>query len=155
MTLNCFFDGSCEPINPGGNIGYGAIIKRDSEILWSLSDTWVPKNNPGATSNNIAEYLGVLAVLDQLGKGIWEDRTEKCVIHGDSKLVIMQLSGLWQIKGGLYERFARRALVLLDNLGEPIPTFKWIPRGQNAEADELSKGHLIRNEIKVKEWRRK
>lgn len=153
MTLHCFFDGSCEPINPGGNVGYGALIKRDSKTLWHFSATWEPKT-PGATSNNIAEYLGVLSVLDQL-KTLWSDRSEPCIIHGDSKLVIMQLSKEWRIKGGLYARFAQRALVLLSELGDPSPTFKWIPRERNTEADDLSKGHLIQNGIKIRDWRKK
>lgn len=152
MTLSCFFDGSCEPINPGGNIGYGAIIKREEDVLWSLSNTWEPLT-PGATSNNIAEYLGVLSILSQLiNSDIWFDRTEKCVIHGDSKLVIMQLSHEWRIRNGLYERFAKRALVLLSELGNPSPVFKWIPREKNTEADDLSKRHLIDKGIKIKDW---
>jgi ribonuclease HI len=145
--IRCYFDGCCEPINPGGNVGYGALIYREESLmkmtlLWQHSATWEPKT-PGATSNNIAEYLGVMAVLAHLPE-YWTDRAEPCIIHGDSKLVIMQLSGEWQINRGLYRCFAARATELLADLGKPAPRFEWIPREKNSEADALSKGHLER-----------
>jgi ribonuclease HI len=63
------------------------------------------------------------------------------VIHGDSKLVINQLTGRWRIKKGLYLSIAietKQLLAHLRGLGWQI-SFCWIPREQNEECDALSK----------------
>ena len=33
MNVECWFDGSCEPVNPLGHASYGALIKQDGKIL--------------------------------------------------------------------------------------------------------------------------
>jgi hypothetical protein len=88
-------------------------------------------------SNNVAEYAGVLHVLKYLSSR----PPGRITIHGDSNLVIKQLSGKWRIKKGLYRSIAVEAkelLARLKGLGWQI-TCCWIPRAQNEECDALSK----------------
>ena len=88
-------------------------------------------------SSNVAEYAGVLHILKYLATRL----PGRVTIHGDSKLVIKQLSGKWRIKKGLYLSTAieaKQLLAYLRGLGWKI-NFCWIPRGRNEECDALSK----------------
>jgi ribonuclease HI len=134
-----YFDGSCGPKNPGGTAAYGAVIYRGTEHIWLCSEVYCPP--PGKereTSNNLAEYLGLIAILEQcLHIGA---QHEPIMVYGDSNLVINQMVGRWKIREGIYEPFAQQAKVLtreFSNIG-----WQWIPRSQNTIADGLSKAHL-------------
>lgn len=148
--IRAFFDGCCEPKNPGGTAGYGAVIFDGPDRIWEHSDFIPPAPT---TSNNIAEYLAVTAVLEYLRDcGL----TIKADIFGDSRLVICQLWGWpagskkWAINGidrpnkpqGYYAETAVRARSLLKSL--PNVRGHWIPRELNDIADDLSKAHLRR-----------
>ncbi len=90
-----------------------------------------------AMSNNVAEYAGVLHVLKYLSSR----PPGRVMIHGDSNLVINQLSGKWRVRKGLYLAIAVKTTALLAHLrglGWQI-SFCWIPREQNEECDALSK----------------
>jgi ribonuclease HI len=133
--LNCWFDGCCEPRNPGGHLGYGAVIFEGEDRLWSHSGyiTASPNN-----SNNVAEYRAFLSILERLN----EDQYYSRAIHvrGDSKLVINQMFGSWRMKGGFYIPVAHEAQRLLERFDNI--TAEWIPREENSIADELSKREL-------------
>jgi ribonuclease HI len=58
-----YFDGACEPINPGGTASYGALILQAGEPIWMSSEIFRPENG-NQTSNNLAEYSGLIAVLE-------------------------------------------------------------------------------------------
>lgn len=148
--LLAYFDGACEPINPGGTCSYGFIIYRDKELLHQGSQIYTPEI-PLETSNNIAEYLGFIATISCLKDKLLDH--EPCTIHGDSKLVIQQMSGYWRIKSGLYTPFALHAREILSTLHTP-PFLQWIPREQNTIADELSKAHLSKLGITPRIWRK-
>jgi ribonuclease HI len=99
-----YFDGCVEPVNPGGTIGFGAWIERDGESIWETAQM-LPANP--ANSNNVAEYLGFIALLDRLSdEGL---RNEPIEIRGHSQLVINQMFGTWHINDGLYADVARIA----------------------------------------------
>src|SRR4051794_26898435 len=92
-----YFDGSCWPINPGGIAAYGAVIFREGQRIWERSALFEPE--PGKereTSNNLAEYCGLIALLEQLIR--LGARQEPIMIYGDSDLVIKQIFGHWKIK---------------------------------------------------------
>jgi ribonuclease HI len=130
-----YFDGACEPRNPGGNIGFGAVIYRDGATVWTASGMFPAARDH---SNNVAEYMAFIAILnEQRAKGRAGARIE---IRGDSKLVINQMFGTWRIKGGLYASHARQAKSLLRHF--PQARGVWIPRRQNSVADDLSKAEL-------------
>ena len=140
-TLLVFFDGACEPINPGGTAGFGAAIFRSGSLIWKTSGSLDPKDYQ--TSNNVAEYAALNVTLEYLVGQNWQDR--KVEIRGDSKLVIQQCRGEWQIKSGLYAPSAHRAQDLLKQFANV--SFKWIPRAENHVADELSMAELTKRGI--------
>ncbi len=155
-AYRAYFDGCCEPKNPGGTAGYGAVIFRGSKMVWDFSGM-IPASP--TTSNNIAEYLAVGAIFDFFLK---ENPKASAFIFGDSRLVICQLWGwpiagrrLWKIGGvdrsgpkGFYADKAVEARVKLKSL----PNCKgfWIPREKNELADDLSKAHLRRAGIEFR-----
>jgi ribonuclease HI len=60
---------------------------------------------------------------------------DEIVIKGDSRLVIHQMNGTWQVKSGTSKQFVPEIRSLLEGRKA---RFVWIPREQNAEADLLS-----------------
>src|ERR1019366_7019749 len=130
-----WFDGACGPANPGGTATYGVMIKdQDGRILvWEHGLV----GEGSAMSNNVAEYAGVLHILKYLSTR----PPGRVTIHGDSNLVVNQLSGKWLVKKGLYLPTAIEAKALLahlHNCGWEI-NLRWIPRARNKECDRLSK----------------
>ncbi len=145
--IECYWDGCCEPVNPGGTAAYGAVIFVNGRRRWETSKVFKPK--PGRekeTSNNVAEYLGFIAILDYL---ISQQLTKvPIVVSGDSRLVVEQMFGRWRIKRGLYVPHAHRAKRLLKQF--PNIVGRWIPRDENDIADELSKRELKRAGVQFK-----
>ncbi len=140
--VEAWFDGACEPTNPGGTASYGAIVHVDGKRVWDCSEEFEsPKGNEKKTTNNVAEYGGFLAVIVYLkDNGLDEfDIT----IYGDSKMVIEQMKGTWKIKGGSYMPLAKRARAKLSQF-KKRPTLQWIPREENTLADKLSKSRKRR-----------
>ena len=138
--IECWFDGACEPVNPGGTAAYGAVVLDGEKRLMEASEIFVPQRNPLATSNNVAEYSGFKRVLDFLIAN--ELQRQQIVIRGDSNLVIQQMRGQWRIRQGFYVPIARECKELL--LKFPNLALEWIPREQNGLADDLSKAELKR-----------
>jgi ribonuclease HI len=133
-----------EPVNPGGIAAYGAVILKDGKRIWESSKIFEPKNGQ-VTSNNLAEYSGILEILLNL-KGMGLEK-ETIIIRGDSKLVICQMFGNergrhWRIKSGFYVPLAHACKKLLKDF--PHAVGQWIPREENGLADELSKAELKR-----------
>lgn len=127
------FDGSCEPFNPGGNMGFGYLIKDEAgTVLFSGSDSepMHPQN-----TNNVAEYRALCLGLVWLIENGYEDAQVE--VFGDSTLVINQMNGEWRARGGLYFTDYRRAIEL-KSLFKTI-SFNWVRREFNTEADNLSK----------------
>ena len=130
-----WFDGACEPVNPGGTASFGVVIKDQDASVLSKQHGVVGKGK--AMSNNVAEYAGVLHILKYLSSR----PPGRVTIHGDSNLVINQLNGKWRVRKGLYLSIAtetKELLAYLRGLGWQI-NFCWIPREQNEECDALSK----------------
>ena len=145
-----YFDGCCEPINPGGTMGFGAVVTEAGDIIWRAAGLSSPDDEHGTTSNNLAEYSGLLALLDYF---ISAELTECDIeIRGDSKLVIEQMVGNWRIGEGIYVPAARQAERLASQFSNL--RFLWIPRDKNRRADELSKSELIKAGIQITERRR-
>lgn len=139
--FRAYFDGCCEPKNPGGTAGYGAVIYRGAEQVWTHSGMIPPAPT---TSNNVAEYLAVNAIFDFF---LEKNARESVLIFGDSQLVICQLWGWpvlgkkkWRIIKGAYVDAAKEARGKLLRL--PNVKGYWIPREKNSLADDLSKAHL-------------
>jgi ribonuclease HI len=139
MKLTAFFDGCCEPTNPGGTASYGAVIFKDKERIWECSEVFIPvKGKEKETSNNVAEYSGFIAILEYLLDN--ELHAQSIKIYGDSKLVIEQMKGEWRIIKGFYKPLAYKAKDLVKKFKKL--SLIWIPREENDIADELSKAEL-------------
>jgi ribonuclease HI len=130
-----WFDGACEPVNPGGTASFGVVVKDDDGTVLLKEHGLVGKGN--AMSNNVAEYAGVLHILKYLSSR----PPGRATIHGDSNLVINQLSGRWRIRKGLYLSIATESKELLARLSGPGWQINlcWIPRAHNSECDALSR----------------
>jgi len=134
-TYKCYFDGSCEPQNPGGSMGAGVYITCEGKHF-SKSEYYPAKES---NTNNVAEYLAIIILLKLVRNKV------DCIIniYGDSKLVVNQVLGLWKITYGAYVPFAKQAQNLFLELRKSnTVTIQWISRDQNQEADKLSKAHL-------------
>ncbi|MFG2064756.1 bifunctional RNase H/acid phosphatase [Micromonospora sp. NPDC048871] len=113
--------------NPGP-AGYGAVLRDPAtgEVLAERSAAI------GTATNNVAEYQGLLAGLTaavELG-------ATEVEVRMDSKLVVEQMSGRWQIKHPGLRPLAAQAAQLVGRIG--TVRFTWIPRDRNAHADALA-----------------
>ena len=127
----CYFDGACEPQNPGGEIGAGIYVT-DGEKEYATYNHLPAKEE---NTNNMAEYLAFIMILDLMSN------KEKCEIkiYGDSMLVVNQMDGKWQIKNGAYTSFAVQAKNKLEKLKlNNVVSIEWIPREKNVKADYQS-----------------
>ena len=113
--------------NPGP-AAYGALV-RDASTGAVIAELG---GSLGTATNNVAEYNGAIAGLKyvaQLDPGA-------CVeVRLDSKLVVEQMSGRWQIKHPGMRDLAKEARSVLP-AGQV--TYIWVPREQNASADSLA-----------------
>jgi broad specificity phosphatase PhoE/ribonuclease HI len=113
--------------NPGP-AGYGAVVLEPEtrEVLAEAAEAL------GRTTNNVAEYRGLIAGLDAaLALG-----ATHVDVRMDSKLVVEQMSGRWQIKHPDMKPLALQAKSLVRQF-EKV-TFAWIPREINKHADRLA-----------------
>ncbi|HZZ97706.1 MAG TPA: bifunctional RNase H/acid phosphatase [Jatrophihabitantaceae bacterium] len=119
--------------NPGP-AGYGAVV------LDPATGTVLAERNEhiGRETNNVAEYRGLIAGL-QAARELGADQVS---VRMDSKLVVEQMSGRWQIKHEGLRPLARQAAELRDSFTRV--TFEWIPREQNKHADRLANDAMDR-----------
>ncbi|GAA1398996.1 bifunctional RNase H/acid phosphatase [Catellatospora coxensis] len=113
--------------NPGP-AGYGAVVRdpASGEVLAERAAAL------GVTTNNVAEYRGLIAGLQaaaELGASQVEARM-------DSKLVVEQMSGRWQIKHPGLRPLAAEVATLVRKFDQV--TYTWIPRERNRAADALA-----------------
>ena len=112
--------------NPGP-AAYGCLVKdaQTNEVLFEEGKTL------GITTNNVAEYSGLVAALVAAYQ---IDPNAQIEVRMDSKLVVEQMSGNWKIKHenmkGLVEK-ARNAFA------QSQVKYVWVPREDNLAADTL------------------
>lgn len=137
--IEAWFDGCCEPVNPGGTASYGAVVFIGGKRTWDCSEIFFSeKGKEKCTSNNVAEYSGFIAILEYLkASGL---QNESITIYGDSMLVIEQMRDNWKIRKGHYKPLALKARDLVKQFKKL--KLQWIPRDKNEIADELSKAEL-------------
>lgn len=141
-SIEAWYDGACEPFNPGGHAAWGAVVRRNDEVLWEASGY---VGSGPRMSNNVAEYTGAIAILKFLKQNGLQKRP--VVIRGDNQMSIMQMAGKWKAKGGLYLPYYHKAMALIAEF--PNIDFVWIPRAMNGRADELSKEILVTQGIRL------
>lgn len=110
--------------NPG-EAAFGCIILEESTVIAELSE------RIGITTNNVAEYRGLIAGLKTVNE---IDATAHVLVRMDSKLVVEQMSGNWQIKNPEMRRLSQEA-----RASHPphLVRYEWIPRESNTQADRL------------------
>jgi len=135
MTTQLYFDGLCEPGNPGGIACYGWLIRSSGAIV--ASGRGEAARGPAAT-NNVAEWAALIAGLEAARAAGIVGRLE---VHGDSQLVCNQVTGRWRVNAAnlrpLFNK-ARSLIAALAAAGCQVRV-QWIPRAKNAEADALSR----------------
>ena len=113
--------------NPGP-AGYGAVV-------WSADHGRVlaeAKASVGRTTNNVAEYHGLIAGLEEAAVVGATEVTARL----DSKLVVEQMSGRWRVKHPDLIPLRERALEAARAFD--TVSYGWIPRAENAHADRLA-----------------
>lgn len=131
-----WFDGSCEPKNPGG-YAIGSYVLRGPLEIHNRRNAKLICHGKGAT-NNLAEWHGLLLGLHDLHELI----KGRCyhdfplIVFGDSSLVIQQAMGLWECKAEHLKPLLKEARELLKPLTWGA---RWIPREANQEADEVGR----------------
>jgi broad specificity phosphatase PhoE/ribonuclease HI len=113
--------------NPG-TAGYGAVVldADTGEVLAQRLGAL------GIATNNVAEYEGLIAGLTAAAE-LGADSVE---VRMDSKLVVEQMSGRWQIKHPGLRPLAARAADLARRFTSV--RYTWIPRERNRRADALA-----------------
>jgi probable phosphoglycerate mutase len=113
--------------NPGP-AGYGAVVidPGTDEVLAERAE------GLGVTTNNVAEYRGLIAGL----RAAQELGAIDVEVRMDSKLVVEQMSGRWKVKHPAMQPLAREAAELVREIGQV--TFRWVPRERNRRADALA-----------------
>jgi ribonuclease HI len=147
MSHTANFDGACEPTNPGGWGGWGFVIHTPTGDELLARGGLLPRGP--AMTNNVAEYTAALECVRawiELRSELGPDA--RLELRGDSKLVVEQMCGRWQVKQGAYVAVHRELRALLDAHALAV-TWTWIPRAENARADELSKQELVKAGVKI------
>lgn len=120
-------DGACWR-NPGGTATFGYVVRRDGEHLHTGSGLVV--QGDGA-SNNVAEMAAIYMALKWLRAN---PQDAPVVVRTDSQLAVNLVTGKWKPKKPHLIQHRADIWAVLRPLPNK-PTFYWIPRDQNAEAD--------------------
>jgi ribonuclease HI len=126
LNYRGFFDGASAG-NPG-RMGTGfAIFDKKEQLIFEHSEYI------GIGTNNEAEYQAFIFLLEFATL----NKIENLEIFGDSKLVIMQVTGQWKVKAENLRPYVIKAKKLIEQI--PNCSIKWIARDKNSVADKLSK----------------
>ena len=112
--------------NPGP-AAYGCLVKDalTNEVLFKEGKTL------GITTNNVAEYSGLVAALVAAHE---IDPNAQIEVRMDSKLVVEQMSGNWKIKHENMKGLVEKARNAFD---QSQVKYVWVPREDNLVADTL------------------
>jgi ribonuclease H / adenosylcobalamin/alpha-ribazole phosphatase len=124
--------------NPGP-AGYGAVV-RDAETGEVLAERG---ESLGIETNNVAEYRGLIAGLTAAA----DVGARIVAVRLDSKLIVEQMSGRWQVKNPALRTLASEAVALRSRFD--AVTFEWVPRERNKHADRLANEAMDRAAGKV------
>lgn len=144
-----YFDGACEPKNPGGVASYGWFVE-DEHGRVIATDYGIAHDGGELATNNVAEYVALgwaLRWLSENAKG------ETICIRGDSQLVVRQVNGEWKCNKPHLEKLRDRCRELIEAIGGV--KLEWIPREENESADQLSRAAYEKHTGKPFPQRRK
>jgi len=132
-VIEVYFDGLCQPINPGGISCYAFIVKSDGRIIHSDYGV-AAKPFSEESTNNVAEYTALAKALQWLLANNFNSK--KVEIMSDSQLVVNQLTGDYKVKARRILPLFKQVLFLKTKFQDI--QIKWIPRDKNREADRLT-----------------
>jgi ribonuclease HI len=137
--IQVYFDGLCQPYNPGGIACYAFIIlaKKEHEREQQQYSGYGLAARPFSdnATNNVAEYTGIIKALEWLLEKNNYDN-QGIIARGDSQLVISQLNGKYKVRAVKIIPLYQKAKSLLSKFKDI--KIEWIPRDNNKEADKLS-----------------
>jgi ribonuclease HI len=110
--------------NPG-DAGFGVRVERGErtdEVLGFL----------GRTTNNVAEYAGLVAALTFCRR----EGIDDLVVHSDSQLLVRQIEGAYKVKAAHLVPIFLKVLALRRGIARF--EIHHVPREQNLEADRLA-----------------
>jgi ribonuclease H / adenosylcobalamin/alpha-ribazole phosphatase len=124
--------------NPGP-AGCGAVVL-DADTRAVLAERAI---GLGETTNNVAEYQGLIAGLRAAG----ELGAAQVSVRMDSKLVIEQMAGRWKVKHANLQPLHAVARELAADF-ERVD-YEWIPRAENSAADKLANDAMDGNTVET------
>ncbi len=126
-TLTIYTDGGARG-NPGP-AAIGVVIREEKgEILSKIA------KRIGETTNNVAEYTGVIEALKEVLNKKYAAENIKFFL--DSRLVVNQLNGFFKIKESKLRDLLMKIRELESEVGANI-SYNQIPREENQTADGL------------------
>lgn len=128
--LKIFIDGGARG-NPG-TAGVGIHIMDEGNFTIHDHSEYV-----GETTNNVAEYKGLLIALTWLESFLKENEIEKIEFFMDSKLVVEQINKNWKIKQDHLAKLAFQIWEKLNKIALPY-RLNHIKREKNKVADLLA-----------------
>jgi len=131
--IEVYFDGLCQPINPGGIACFAFLVKSNRRIIHSeygLAGEPFSENS----TNNVAEYTALTKALQWLLANKLD--STKVEIKTDSQLIVNQLAGDYKVKARRILALYREVLLLKSKFQDI--QIRWIPRQNNQEADMLT-----------------
>lgn len=131
--IEVYFDGLCQPKNPGGIACYAFVVKSNGRIIHSDYGVAGEPFSMDST-NNVAEYTALTKALEWLVAN--NLTSDKVVINSDSQLVVNQLEGNYKVKGKRIIPLYKQVLLLKAKFSDI--EIKWLPREKNREADRLT-----------------
>jgi ribonuclease HI len=133
MLIEVYFDGLCQPVNPGGIACYAFLVKRNGRIVHSDYGVAGEPFSKDAT-NNVAEYTALAKALEWLIANNFSSSKVEAI--GDSEFVVNQQNGKYRVKSKRIIPFYRKVLLLKDKFSDIH--IKHVPREENREADRLT-----------------
>jgi ribonuclease HI len=131
--IEVYFDGLCQPINPGGISCYAFLVKSGGRTIYSDYGIAVEPFSQDST-NNVAEYTALVKALQWLLEH--NLGSTKVEIKSDSQLIVNQLTGDYKVKSKRIMSLYKQVLLLKSKFQDI--EIKWVPREMNREADRLT-----------------
>jgi ribonuclease HI len=124
-----YFDGLCEPLNPGGVATYGFVVYDNNKKLHEEGGVVGAGMNGEDVSNNVAEYTAMIRGMERI-TSFGHHGTLR--VRGDSQLAIRQVTGRYSVRSKRLIPLHNKVMELKRNF--TVVKFEWIPRDLNEEA---------------------
>lgn len=128
--------GVVEPVNPGGTGAWAFVIRSFDGILLREGSGRIAAEP--VLTNHVAEYVALGRALQAY---IALRLPGPLLVRGDSRLLIRQMRGEWQVRRGAYVRAHRSVADLLLRCPFEVQ-WEWVPQTQNERVYEMTRAAL-------------